>query len=491
MTKTQLFGLIALLLLSALLGFGILTSGHNWAYSDFSAYIMQAQSILDGDLAGFITHNSITVLESDLPIGPIAYPWGYPLLLAPLIALLGISTLAMKLLNTLLYLLFLVSFFFLLRKRLSYFNSLLLTALFAFNPVFLAAQDYILSDIAFLFFSTFAIFLIDRCDFSRDPNRLAYLKEIAIGIIIFAAFLTRTNGLLLLPTLFFYQLHLLLNRKDAFHAGKKHLLLFALPYLSFFSLWAISSLIFPGGQASHLSHYQNFQFSQLGSYLLFYTKLGESFFAEILYAKIVYALFGFFFFAGILLKFKENILFILYFSLTLLLYISWPYTQGIRFLFPILPLFIYLAAQGFDALLSLLPKKIKPTLTLFPRIAISLLALLFFSLSAQAAAENIQNERAIHGPFDEVSIELFEYIKKNLPEDSLIIFFKPRVMRLMTDRDAILVLSCENLSKGDYVVINKKWEDMGQIAPEEIESCPADLENIYKNRRFIIYQIGK
>ena len=64
-------------------------------------------------------------------------------------------------------------------------------------------------------------------------------------------------------------------------------------------------------------------------------------------------------------------------------------------------------------------------------------------------------------------------------------------MRLMTDRDAILVLECDNLSNGDYVVINKRWEDMGQIAPEEITACPVRLRELYKNRRFILYEIGQ
>ena len=45
-------------------------------------------------------------------------------------------------------------------------------------------------------------------------------------------------------------------------------------------------------------------------------------------------------------------------------------------------------------------------------------------------------------------------------------------------------------TKEDYVVINFKWEDMGQIAPEEISSCATPLEELYKNRRFVIYKIG-
>ncbi|NQU30361.1 MAG: hypothetical protein HQ525_06810 [Anaerolineae bacterium] len=489
MTKKQILGLIVVLILSGLLGYGMLTSGHNWAYSDFAAYIMQARSIIDGDLTGFIFHNTVTVLESDVPVGPIAYPWGYPLLLAPVLALMGISTLSMKLLNILFYLLFLLCLFFLLRKRLSYFDSLALMAIFAFNPVFLNAQDSILSDIVFLFFSTFALFLIDRPDAVPSSNGSGYARRILIGGMMFAAFFVRTNGLLLLPTLVAYEIFLLVKGKMDFVEIKKNILLLATPYLVFFALWILTSLIFPDGQASHLSLYENFRLSQLWPYLLFYLNLGQSFFAEIAYAQVLYGIFCLFFLAGIFRKFKENILFILYFVLTLLLYISWPALQGIRFLFPIIPVFIYLAAQGFGVILSFMTERTSKIIQLFYRGVLIYLALAFFVISGQGALGNLASEREIHGPFDEVAIELFDYVKKNLPEDSLIIFFKPRIMRLMTGRDSILVLTCENLEHGDYVVINKKWEDMGQIAPEEITSCPIGLEKLYNNRRFVVYQI--
>ena len=237
MTKIQIIGIIVLLLISALLGFGLLTSGHNWAYSDFSAYIMQAKSILQGDPADFILHNTITVEQSDVPVGPIAYPWGYPLLLAPIIGLLGISTLGMKLLNTLLFLGFLLCYFFLLRKRHSYILSFILTALFAFNPVFLAAQDTILSDISFLFFSTLAIFLIDRWVSLSLPDSRVYLKQILIGSTIFFAFLIRTNGLLLLPSLVAYEIFSFVREKKNIHEIKKDFFFLFTPYLSFFILW--------------------------------------------------------------------------------------------------------------------------------------------------------------------------------------------------------------------------------------------------------------
>ncbi len=490
MTKLEKILLIIILGLSALLGYGSLTSGHNWAYSDFAAYIMQAESILENDLSGFIAHNTITVLESDLPVGPIAYPWGYPLLLAPIIGLLGISTLGMKLLNTFLFLAFLLVLFLLFRKRLPRFDTFALLAIFAFNPVFIEAQDSILSDLAFLFFSTLAIFLMDRLDAPAAQAKTSSLQRMLVGAAIFTAFFTRTSGLLLFPSLVVYDIYMLVKRRQNFKQTKEYLSSLLLPAATFLALWGGSSLIFPDGQASHLAHYENFRFSQLWDFLVFYIKLGAFFFAEIPAAQILYILLIFFFLLGIFLKFEENLLFLLYFFSTLLAYISWTHLQGIRFLFPILPIFIYVAAQGFREIIPRLSGKAFKLSEIVYRSVLVYVVVAVFVVSGQYALKNLAADRFIHGPFDEVSIELFEFIKKTLPEDSRIIFFKPRVMRLMTGHDSILVLECENIPNGDYVVVNKKWEDMGQIPREEITACPVPLTELYKNRRFILYQIG-
>ena len=72
----------------------------------------------------------------------------------------------------------------------------------------------------------------------------------------------------------------------------------------------------------------------------------------------------------------------------------------------------------------------------------------------------------------------------------MIDFFKPRAMRLFTDRDSIMVLECDHIPRGDYIVLHKTWE-YSQILPDEIQSCGIPLKNVYENRRFIVYQILK
>ena len=486
MKKRQLISLSILLIISASLGYASLTSGHNWAYSDFASYIMQAKSILAWDMDGFVAQNSITILESDLPVGPIAYPWGYSLLLAPVVALTGLSTLSMKLLNTLLFLAFLLVLYFLARKRLQHFDSLALVALFAVNSIFIKSQDSILSDIAFLFLSTLAVFLIDYWDSDVLPPKQKYLHQMMIGLAIFAAFITRTNGLLLLPSLMAYEIFFAVKRRTI----KASLSRWLLPLITFLLLWGIFSIIFPDGQASHLEHYQNFEISQLWKFSAAYIRMAGEFFGENYIAPFFYVIFGVFFIVGFFSKFKENLLFSLYLFSTLLLYVSWPYLQGVRFLFPILPFFAYISLQGMWTFSQQLPEASSRWLTFFYRgLLVTIIATMFIA-SFQYASQNLAQDRAIHGPFDDVAIELFEYVKNQTPEDSRIIFFKPRIMTLMTGRDSILVLSCDNLAKADYVVINLKWEDMGQIAPEEITSCATPLGELYKNRRFVIYKIG-
>lgn len=484
MKKNELLILSILLIIAATLGFASLTGGHNWAYGDFSSYVMQAESILAWDMDAFMTRNAITIYESDYPVGPLAYPWGYPLMLAPVIALMGISTLSMKLLNTIFFLAFLGLFYFLARKRLPKFESFALVALFAFNPIFLTAQDYILSDIPFLALSTFAIFLMDDGD-EPAPKR-TLLKQALIGLAIFAAFFTRTNGLLLLPGLITYEIFFAVKRGTRTFAISR----WWLSLIIFFTVWALSSFLFPGGQFSHLEHYKNLHVSQLLQFSRAYINLGRDFLAVAPLASFFYTTFGIFFLIGFLFKFKENLLFSLYFFSTLLLYISWPHLQGIRFLFPILPFFFYISLQGMQFVASKLSHKTAGGFSLVTRGAFIFIAAAMLLASGQQARQNLADDRAIHGPFDEVARDLFDYIRRQTPAESRMTFFKPRVMTLMTERETILVLSCESLSKADYAVINLKWEDMGQIHPEEISSCPIALNEEYKNRRFVVYKIG-
>src|SRR5512142_2134633 len=139
-----------IILVSIIIGACTLTRGHQWG-DDFAWYIFQAKSIVNGTTGEFMGQSAFTNHQSTQHLGPLAYPWGYPLILAPVYALKGISPLALKLPSLIFFAGFLVCLYFLARRGLTQTESLLLVALFAFNPLLLKFLDQILSDIPFLF----------------------------------------------------------------------------------------------------------------------------------------------------------------------------------------------------------------------------------------------------------------------------------------------------------------------------------------------------
>ena len=470
-------GLIAIVSLSALLSVSLLTRGHVW-WDDFASYIMQAQSLLRGDTADFVKRNSFTILQSSYPVGPVAYPWGFPFLLAPALAVFGLNALAMKLVNTLTFALFLVSFHRLARLRLTRGWSLLLTALLAFNPALLLGHDYILSDIPFLLFSTLALLLIDLRRSSREP----YWDQLILGLIIFAAYFIRTNGILLLAPLAVTQFEAL--QRDASMKNKWPRIL--LPHFVFILLFFTAYFLLPRGQESYFSHFSMFTLERFLGNVWYYLKLPLAMFDSIPAGAFFSILTLLLFMAGIAGKWRGNLHFIVYIILTLLLFMLWPETQGLRFIYPVLPLFALIAAQG---ALWLAERLSQPVITKIVFGIWLVLALLSFGVSAKSGWVNLQNDRVINGPFDPVSSEMFEFIRGKTPPDSVIIFFKPRAMRLFTDRDSFLTDRCQDLTQGDYVVIHEKQGSNGQLTQQALATCGIPAESVFNNKRFTVYKI--
>lgn len=474
MKKTEAISLALILLVSALLSTSMLTRGHLW-WDDFASYIMQAQSLLEGTPADFVAHNTFTIEQSSYPPGPIAYPWGYPILLAPVLGLVGMKLLALKALNTIFFLLFLIVFHLLAKTRLDPAWSLLLTATLAFNPALLQAHDLILSDVPFLLFSTLALMLIE------NGGKRTWL----IGLVIFGAFSLRTNGLLLLVPLVVAQVRQFHSWADVRRNWRE----IAIPYAVFGALFLLLSLLLPGGQESYLSHFSMFTVERWLSNAGFYLRLPADLFKNVWFGSVFFWLWVGLFLLGMIINFKKNLHLLSYLAVSLGLFITWPETQGLRFIYPLIPIGVLVAAEGWKAAAERLSVR---DASLARRAGLGVAGLLIlFSLtaSAQVGITNLRYGRSLDGPFDPYSQAMFEFVREKTPADSVIVFFRPRAMRLLTGRDAFLSTECERLSLGDYVVLSKKANDDLQTTPSQVGSCQLPLTPVFKNRRFIVYRL--
>lgn len=476
--------LIVVIIMSLALGASTLTRGHEWG-DDFASYIMQAESVLHRTTQEFIEHNSFTIFESSNQIGPVAYPWGYPLILTPAYAIKGNNPLALKLPGMLFYAGFLACLYLLMKTRLTQTESLLITGLFAFDPVLLGFLDQIASDIPFLFFSTLALLLM-VWDETRGIN-----KYLALGCAIAAAFFIRTTGILLLASLLAVQLIDVWNSRVNGELFKKNLQNTLIVIATFGMLWFIYALLFPGGGESYFAQYQSFQIKSAVGYMNGYFQAFRQFFGEQTIWKILYYVLAVFFLVGLWNRRKEDVLFTIFFLLWMAVLVTWPSWQGARFIFPLLPLFLYFTFQGMKFWLGKLPAKYaRPGHWAFYGFW-SIIAIIFLINSSIHAYSNLKDGRAINGPYDSYSKEVYKYIKDETPAESIVIFFKPRAMRLMTNHDSILSTECDRILKGDYLVLSKKVGKNQQIPPEEIDACGLPLKQVLTNNRFIVYEIQK
>ena len=473
-----------LLLVALFLAFASLTRGQIWG-DDFASYVMQAQSILDGTTSQFVEHNAFTINESSSQIGPVAYPWGYPLILVPAYALKGNHPLTLKLPGLFFFASFLICLYLLMRTRVGQGESLLLVSLFAFSPLLVQFLDQILSDIPFLFFSTFALWLMIKNETLRTR------QYVLLGCVIAAAFFIRTTGILLLFSFLALEAWKAWHHKENREALKAYGQKTLATVIPFGVLWTLYALIFPGGGESYFAQYQDFNVQTALNYSVQYFHVFGQFLGENIFLQITYYLLVAFFLLGAWIRRKQDLIFIIFFIVWMLLMITWPAWQGERFIFPLLPIFIYFAFQGMKYAVGKLPRRYLQ----YGKWAVygfwALVTVFFLTTSGLHAYTNLQNDREINGPYDSYSREVYDYIENQTPAESVIVFFKPRAMRLMTGHDSLMSMECSRVLKGDILVLSRKVGPNQQIPPEDIGACNLPLEEVLRNSRFIVYKIQK
>ena len=471
--------LLVIILLSLAIGSATLTRGHEWG-DDWASYVMQSKSILSNKTDEFVEHNTFTIFESSFQIGPVAYPWGYPLILTPVIALRGVHALTLKLPGLFFFAGFLICFYLLTKDRLTRTGSLLLVSLFAFNPTFVKFPDYILSDIPFLFFIFLGLLLITKL-------RTGTWNFIMLGAVIFFSFFIRTTGIILLASFLAYQALCFYNQPTT---RKTTLINSALALFTFGLLLIITSSVFPNGQGSYFEQLKGLTPAIFKSNITNYFYSFMLFFGTGPTWTYIYYMLVVFFLIGAWTQRNADRHIVIFFALYLIAMLFWPELQGIRFIFPLLPIFVYFAFQGISVVINQLPEKYHWFIKGFTYIFWLAIIGIFIFNSGDVAYSNLKDNRKINGPFDPFSSDVYNFIRAETPPNSVIVFYKPRAMRLFTDRDTLMSTECDRLKLGDYVVISYKAEN-SQIPPDEIGKCGLDLLKLFENQKFIVYAVPK
>ena len=221
-----------------------------------------------------------------------------------------------------------------------------------------------------------------------------------------------------------------------------------------------------------------------------YTEVFSLFFGEATAWKNFYFFLLIFFIIGLWVRRKEETIFIVFFVVWMLLLVTWPAWQGPRFIFPLLPIFGYFVFFGMKTVVQKIPENNRVWgQRVFAMFWLVIIGMFVFQSGANVY-KNLSRDRRIPNAFEPLSMDVYEFIRENTPPESIIVFFKPRAMRMFTDRDSYMAMTCDELPRGDYVVINKIAEN-SQVPEDEVDECGISIQAVFESRRFLVYKILK
>jgi hypothetical protein len=131
----------------------------------------------------------------------------------------------------------------------------------------------------------------------------------------------------------------------------------------------------------------------------------------------------------------------------------WPYKQGLRFLFPILPILVFFVAKGIMVLFETAHTKRFVLPTLF---SIALLFQMWFNAEEIRAYAKFDSNACYTSEMKQI----YSFMKQELPKDRIVANYYPRVLRMFTGMNAIRVSQWEfEGSDAFYLQTGKAYVD--------------------------------
>lgn len=490
---------VALTLIFWFIAFKCIPRQFYYLTEDSAQYVILAESISKGTGLRMINY----------PGDPASFyfPPILSFLLSPIIYSFGRNFYLMHILVAALGFFSLYFFYQIFKRYSSKFIATICVFLLATNWAFIFfSTEHLLSDIPYLFFSSFTLFMVTR--YSEEGTYLnKYGLFVIIGLIL--SYLTRYSGLILFLSIIAF---LSLGNKKA-RLGKISLL--SSGFLLVFVTWSLLEFL---NSARLTSHSQTFFLidpyaPDRGSILTHpfelvrrftegvnrvYVLLADvSFFhsikRDILLNDFVCGVIMIFVLLGFWLKFRKDkhCVFHYYFILYLLLIFLWifiEFMEGVRYLLPVLPFMLFYFIIGLQKVLNFLPKRSYS-------ICFSIIICIFLIFSARNLAK-IPKSPQINSENVPVNVKNFfllqDWIKTNLPDKGIILSRKPAVTFLYTDHKAV---GYPYTSDTEKIWQQIQKDDVKYIIVDEFSKETyfylSPLLYKYKNKFKLLYRIGE
>jgi hypothetical protein len=506
--KTQwlVFGIFLIALIG---GWLCIDPGHEWG-DDFILYLHQARCWVRGGMQELAISNQICMDQSDGVIGPYLYPQGFPVLMS--LPMRGIDIwgfVGLKVFNYSIFILCMVAvyrwFRLLFEDRMV--PVMLSLVLVIWHPKIWEAANRLTSDLWFAGLAGVFMFLL----YSQWRNSLA--KNLTLGLLVFMATSTRTNGVfLLVPWVL-----LVWQENPKFYGGLRangNLILV-------FVLGGLCGLLALKNDLGHGPVYMNMLksvtsaqvFSNMGLYLKMIGTYPLWHFSTIIEATLgawATSLLALCVWAIILLAIVKRgwqlLPIVAFVGVNLALFCAWPSLQGVRLLFVIFPMLAVLVVVGLMELWQLARPFVDVRIGVSAlrkssnwAIALSVIVLVQGLATALHYIGTDTNQA-----FSKEITEVYSFVESSVKANERISFHKPRLMRYVTGAEVFKVATDIPVNPTDEVMDIKPF-DLGvakkRLASQRINywilpksrgmlmGGYVDFPVAFENAKFVVYKV--
>jgi 4-amino-4-deoxy-L-arabinose transferase-like glycosyltransferase len=408
------------------------------------------------------------------------YPPVFPLLLAPVVRFFGLNLIPMKFEQVIFFVLALAVICLYWQRDLGREYTLALAAILGFSPHFWAAKDNVLSDLPFLLFFYVAAVLVQRAP--RDSQR-QWPWAILIGISLYLAIGTRTAGITLLAGLVLYDLlkYRTITRITVVALSMCAALLLLQSYFigSEFGSYNGTFHATLSTVQSHLVSYPR----TLAGFWVASTRNSFSFFLLAIVALLTLV--------GLFYQYKRGLTIVEAFLVPYAaMAILWPFSPGIRLVFPAIPWIVFLALSGLRRITEkFAPRHVSTAVCAF---------LLLISIPFVTAYRHMDFGSIGQSTGLPEFNQLCQAVRERTTPQDVLIYFRARALALYTSRsvsaykhqgnDEELWQYVQNVHATYLITTNTFDEDHGLLA-RCAQAHSSSLELAYQNASFKLYRI--
>lgn len=468
-----------ILLLHVLLCLGHWRTGQDWG-GDWAAYLMQAEALAEGDWGELLRQTQFRQSHSQPLDSPDYYPWGFALWLLPSVLAGEMAIPLAKLSLIACNVAILASLRAWLRPYLTPPGQAALIGWLAAHPWLVGFPQQILADLPFWLASIGYLWGADRWVSTRRSDQPEIWQGLALGGLLFLTVWMRSQGLVWLATLPLLQA--VAWRRSGQKIEKRPMLL---PYLSFASLWLLDRLSFPHGPGYLRFFLEQPWWETLPDMAIYYAKVAYKFLewgpAEAAWTVPMALLY----LAGTLpwltlggwRSLQRHVGWYLASGLMLAVLLVYPFKEGFRFVFPLLPLALFAVIKGVEGLRGR-----------WRRVGRAwLLLLIGSSLLASLGGVWAPTDQA--GPHEPEAEAVWVHLQQTTERNTSVTFSKPRILTWRCERPAAFALSRHYpTQQTDLLLVpSDTLANLGDSIARWLDQQPLRFEN----EAFRLYELSR